>query len=51
MGIRGRIRKHLPDDLKGKTGYCKLKDEALDHTLSRTRFGRCYRTVVRQTAG
>ena len=51
MGIRERRRKHLPDDLKGKTGYYKLKDEALDRTLSGARFGRGYGPVVRETAG
>jgi len=30
-----------------KTGYLKLKDETLDHTLWRTRFGRGYGPVVR----
>jgi len=29
-GIRERRRKHLPDDLKGKRGYFKLKYEALE---------------------
>jgi hypothetical protein len=45
---RGR-RKKLLDDLKEKRGYCKLK-EALDCTVWRTRFGRGYGPVVRQTA-
>jgi hypothetical protein len=35
----GRRRKQLLDDLKGKRRYCKLKEEALDCTLWRTRFG------------
>jgi hypothetical protein len=30
--------------------YWKLKEEALDRTLWRTRFGRGYGPVVRQTA-
>jgi hypothetical protein len=47
---RGRRRKHLFDDLKENTGYWKLKEEALDRTLGRTRFGRGYGPVVRQTA-
>jgi len=34
---------------KEKRGYWKLKEEALDHTLRRTRFGRVYGPVVRQT--
>jgi len=33
-GIRERRRKHLPDDLKGKIGYCKLKDEAPERSHS-----------------
>ena len=33
---RGRRHKQLLDDLKGKRGYCKLKDEAPDRTLWRT---------------
>jgi len=36
------------DDLKEKTGYWKLKEEALDRTLRRTRFGRGYGADVRQ---
>jgi hypothetical protein len=46
---RGRRRKQLLDDLKEKTSHGKLKEEALDRTLSRTRFGRGYGPVVRQT--
>jgi hypothetical protein len=48
-GRRGRRRKQLLDDLKEKKRYWKLKDEALDHTLWRTRFGRGYGPVIRQT--
>jgi hypothetical protein len=47
---RGRRRKQLLDDLKEKGRYWKLKEEALDRTLWRTRFGRGYGPVVRQTA-
>jgi hypothetical protein len=43
----GRKRKQLPDDLKEKAGYWKLKEEALDCTGWRTGCG----PVVRQTAG
>jgi hypothetical protein len=32
-----------------KKRYYKLKEEALDHTLWRTHFGRGYGPVVRQT--
>jgi hypothetical protein len=49
-GRRGRRRKQLLDDLEEKRRYCKLKEEALDRTLWRTRFGRGYGPVVRQTA-
>jgi len=47
-GRRGRRRKKLLDDLKGTRKYWKLKEEALD-PRRRTRFGREYRPVVRQT--
>jgi hypothetical protein len=48
-GRRGRRRKQLLDDLKEKKRYWKLKEEALDRTMWRTRFGRGYGPVVRQT--
>jgi hypothetical protein len=48
-GKRGRRRKQLLDDLKGNTGYWKLKEEIVDRTLWRTRFGRGYGPVARQT--
>jgi hypothetical protein len=41
-GRRGRRLKQLLDDLKEKKGYWELKEEALDLTMWRTRFGRCY---------
>jgi hypothetical protein len=47
--IRGRRHKQLLDDLKEMRRYWKLKEEALDRTLWRTRFGRGYGPVVRQT--
>jgi hypothetical protein len=50
IGRRGRRRKQLLSDLKEERGYWKLKEEALDHTLWRTRFGRSYGPLVRQTA-
>jgi hypothetical protein len=37
-GRRGRRRKQLLDNLKEKRSYWKLKEEALDCTLGRTRF-------------
>jgi hypothetical protein len=48
-GRRGRRRKQLLDDLQEKRRYWKLKEEALDRILWRTRFGRGYGPVVRQT--
>jgi hypothetical protein len=39
-GRRRRRRKQLLDDLTEKGGYRKLKEEALNRTLWRTRFGR-----------
>jgi len=44
---RVRKRKHLLADLKESGEYCKLKEEALDRTLWRTRFGRRYGRFVR----
>jgi hypothetical protein len=46
---RGRRRKQLLDDLKEKRGYKKLNEGALDRFLWRTRFGRIYGPVIRQT--
>ena len=48
-GRRGRRRMKLLDDLKEKTGCCQLKEEALDRTMWRARFGRDFGPVVRQT--
>jgi hypothetical protein len=47
-GRRGRRLKKLLDGHKEKRGYCKLKEETLDRTLWKTRFGRVYGPVVRQ---
>jgi len=49
MKRRGRRHKQLLDHLKEMRRYCKLKEEALDVTLWRTRFGRGCGAVVRQT--
>jgi len=49
-GRRGRRRTKLLDDLKERRGYCHLKEEALDRTMWRARFGRGFGPVVRQTA-
>ena len=35
MGRRGRRRKRLMDDLKGRIVYWKLKEEAPDRTLEK----------------
>ena len=45
---RGRRRKKLLDDLKERRGYSHLKEEALDCTMWRNRFGRGVGPVVRQ---
>jgi hypothetical protein len=49
IGRRGRRRKQLVDDLKEKKRYWEMEEEALDRTTWRTRFGRGYGPVVRQT--
>ena len=43
-----RRHKKLLDDLKDRRGYCHLKEEALDGTMWRHRFGGGFRPVVRQ---
>jgi hypothetical protein len=48
-GRRGRRRRKLLDDLKERTGYSHLKEEVLDRTMWRARFGRGFGPVVRQT--
>jgi hypothetical protein len=45
---RGRRRKKLLDDLKDRRGYSHLKEEALDSTMWRNRFGRGFGPIVRQ---
>jgi hypothetical protein len=47
-GGRGRRCKQLLDDGKEKIGYCKLKEEALDRTACRIRFGRGYGLALKQ---
>jgi hypothetical protein len=49
-GRRGRRRRKLLDDLKERRGYYHLKEEAVDPTKWRARFGRGFGPVVRQTA-
>jgi hypothetical protein len=45
---RGRRRRKLLDDLKDRRGCSHLKEEALDRTMWRNRFGEGFETVVRQ---
>jgi hypothetical protein len=46
-GRGGRRCRKLLDDLKERSGYSHMKEEALDHTMWRVRFG--FGPVVRQT--
>jgi len=48
-GRQGRRRTKLLDDLKERRGYSYLKEEALDRTMCKARFGRGFGPVVRQT--
>jgi ribosomal 50S subunit-associated protein YjgA (DUF615 family) len=48
-GREGRRRRKLLDDLKERRGYFHLKEEALDRTMWRFRFGGGFGPVVRQT--
>jgi hypothetical protein len=48
-GRRRRRRRKLLDDLMERRGYSHLKEEALDRTMWRARFGRGFGPVVRQT--
>jgi hypothetical protein len=48
-GRRGRRCRKLLDDLKERRGYSHLKEEALDRTMWRVRFGGDFGPVVRQT--
>ena len=43
---RRRRRKKLLDDLKDRRGYCQLKEEAVNRTMWRNRFGRGFGPVV-----
>jgi hypothetical protein len=44
----GRRRGKVLDDLKDRRGYSHLKEEALDRTMWRNRFGGDFEPVVRQ---
>jgi hypothetical protein len=48
-GRQGRRHRKPLNDLKERRGYCHLKEEALDRTMWRARFGRGFGPVVRQT--
>ena len=48
-GRQGRRHRKLLDNLKERRGYSHLKEEALDRTMWRARFGRGFGPVVRQT--
>ena len=48
-GRQGRRRRKLLDYFKERRGYSHLKEEALDRTMWRARFGRGFGPVVRQT--
>jgi len=48
-GGRGRRRRMLLDDLKERRGYSHLKEEGLDRTMRKARFGRGCGPLVRQT--
>jgi hypothetical protein len=45
---RRRRRKKILDDLQDRRGYSHLKEEALDRTMWRNRFGSGFGPVVRQ---
>jgi hypothetical protein len=47
-GRQGRRCRKLLDDLKERRGYSHLKEEALDCTMWRARFGRGFGPVIRQ---
>ena len=44
----GRRRRKLLDDLKDRRRYFHLKEEALDRTMWRDRFGGGFEPVIRQ---
>jgi len=51
MGKRERRGKQLLDDLEKRRGCSKLKEETLDRTVWRIRFGIGCGIFVRQTSG
>jgi len=48
-GRQGRRRMKLLDDITERRGYSHLKEEALDRTMWRVRFGRSFGPVLRQS--
>jgi hypothetical protein len=48
-GRRGRRGRKLLDYLTERTGYSRLKEEALDRTMWRARFRRGFGPVIRRT--
>jgi len=48
-GRRGRRCRKPLNNLKERRGYSHLKEEALDRTMRRARFGRGFGSVIRQT--
>jgi hypothetical protein len=48
-GRQGRRHRKLLDNLKERRGYSHLKEETLDRTMWRARFGKGFGPVVRQT--
>jgi len=47
-GRQGRRRRKPLDELKERRGYSHLKEEALDRTIWRARFGRGFGPVARE---
>jgi hypothetical protein len=50
IGVVGRRRRKLLDNVKERTGYSHLQQEALDRTIWGARCGRGFVPVERQTA-
>jgi hypothetical protein len=48
-GRQGSRRRKLLDDIKERIGYSHLKEEGLDRTMWRARFGRGFGPVLIQT--
>jgi hypothetical protein len=48
-GRRGRRRGKLLDDLKEMKGYSHLEEEDLDRTMWKSRFGKGFGPVIRQS--